>query len=141
MTTETQNAKNRFEDVVDALNRRDFDRFIETHSDDVVLHDHNETHHGVEAAVDHQKQLYDAFPDMRYDVKSVVAEGDHVTARWTVTGTHEAEFQGLPPTGEAVEIPAMGVMRIEDGKFSEVWLVYDRLGLMEQLGVLERPAA
>lgn len=141
MTTETQHAKDCFEDVVDALNDRDFDRFAETHADDVILHDHDETLHGVEAAVEHQQRLYEAFPDMRYDVESVVAEGDQVTARWTVTGTHEEVFQGLPPTGEAVVIPAMGAMRIEDGKFSEVWLVYDRLGLMEQLGVLEPRAA
>lgn len=140
MTTEPQNARDLFEEVTDALNDRDFDRFGATHAADVILHDHDETLHGVQAAVEHQQRLYEAFPDMRYDIEAVVADGDTVTARWTVTGTHEEEFQGLPPTGAAVEIPAMGVMQLEDGAFSEVWLVYDRLGMLEQLGALEPPA-
>jgi steroid delta-isomerase-like uncharacterized protein len=140
MTTESPHATDLFGDVTDALNDRDFDRFVELHADDVVVHDHDETLHGVEAAKQQEQRLFAAFPDMHYDVSSVVADGDQVAARWTVTGTHKGEFQGLPSTGKAVEIPAMGAMRVENGRFSEVWLVYDRLGLMEQLCALEPPA-
>lgn len=141
MTIPNQNAIDRFEEVVEALNARDFDRFAATHADDVVLHDHDETLRGVEAAVAHERALYESFPDMQYHVETTVAEGNVVAARWTVTGTHEGEFQGLPPTGNQVEIQAMGVMTGEDREITEVRLVYDRLGLMEQLGVLEPPAA
>lgn len=137
MTNPNQNATDRIEEVVEALNARDFDRFAATHADDVVLHDHDETLQGVEAAVAHERALYESFPDMQYDVETTVSEGNVVAARWTVTGTHEGEFQGLPPTGNEVVIPAMGVMTVEDREITEVWLVYDRLGLMEQLGALD----
>lgn len=137
MATTTTGAEDLFREVVDALNAREFDRFEATHATDVVLHDHDETLHGVDAAVAHQRALYDAFPDMRYELESIVAGGDDVAARWTVTGTHEDEFQGIPPTGEAVAIPAMGTATVIDGEITEVWLVYDRLGLMQQLGVIE----
>ena len=141
MPPETQTARDRFEETLDALNNRDFDRFAATHADDVVLHDHDETHRGVEAAIDQERRLFEAFPDMRYDLESVVAEGDQVSARWTVTGTHEGTFQGIPPTGEEVAIQAMGIMTSGAEGFTEVWLVFDRLGLLEQLGAIEASTA
>lgn len=141
MPPETQTAKDRIEDTLDALNARDFDRFAATHTDDVVLHDHDEIHRGVEAAIEQERRLFEAFPDMRYELESVVAEGDQVSAHWTVTGTHEGAFQSLPPTGEEVEIQAMGIMTSKAEGFTEVWLVYDRLGLLEQLGAIEASTA
>lgn len=139
MTPETQNPTDLFERVVTALNDRDFERFRKTHADDVVLHDHDESLHGIDAVIEHEQRLFEAFPDMRYDVESIVADGNHLMAHWTVTGTHENEFQGLQPTGRDVEIPAMGALTVENGLCSNVRLVYDRFGLMEQLGILESP--
>jgi len=139
MATETQNETDLLQGVVDALNDRDFDRFAELHAEDVVLHDHDEEFHGIEAAVEHEQALYEAFPDMEYTIEDTLAEDDMVAGRWRVAGTHEREFEGIPPTGEAIDIPATGTFEVENGKFTEVWLTYDRLGMLQQLGVVEPP--
>ncbi|WP_096391422.1 ester cyclase [Halopenitus persicus] len=135
----TRTNKELFRRVFDALNDRDFDAFADTHADDVVLHDHDEEFHGVEAVTEHEQALYEAFPDMKYTPKVILAEDDRVAARWTATGTHEGELEGIPPTGTEVEFPASGVLRVEDGKITEVWLTYDQLGMLQQLGVVESP--
>lgn len=135
----TQPNKELFRRVFDALNQRDFDAFADTHAEDVLLHDHDEEFHGVEAAINHQRTLFEAFPDMEYIPEDLLAEDDLVAARWAITGTHEGQFQGIPSTGEEIDIPGCGVVRIQHGEIAEVWLSYDRLGLMQQLGVIESP--
>ena len=69
------------------------------------------------------------------------AEGDKVVLRVTAGGTHEGEFQGIPPTGERVTITGIGIARIEDGRIAESWWDFDALGLMQQLGAISVPAA
>jgi steroid delta-isomerase-like uncharacterized protein len=63
----------------------------------------------------------EAFPDLHVTVEDLVAEGDRVTARVTMQGTHEGVFQGLAPTGKWVEVRAMDMFRISDGKIVEHW--------------------
>jgi steroid delta-isomerase-like uncharacterized protein len=139
MATETQDVKDLFREVVNTLNDRDFDGFAETHAEDVVLHDHDEEFHGVEAAVQHQQTLFESFPDMEYVIEDILAEDDMIASRWRVTGTHEREFEGIPPSGEELDVPASGISRVEAGKIAESWLNYDRLGMLQQLGVVEPP--
>lgn len=135
----TQTNKELFRRVCDALNERDFDAFADVHADDVVLHDHDEEFHGVEAAIEHEQTIYEAFPDMKYTPEDVLAEDNLVAARWTVTGTHEGELEGIGPTGKEVEFSACGIFRLEEEKIAEVWLTYDQLGMLQQLGVAETP--
>lgn len=139
MATATQDSEDLFRQTFDALNDREFDAFAATHADDVVLHDHEETIHGIDAVVEHEQTLYEAFPDMEYRLEEIVAEGPIAAARWTVTGTHEREFEGIPPTNATIEVPAQGMVHAEDGAITEVWLTYDRLGIMQQLGVVDAP--
>lgn len=139
MTTTTQSNTDVIRRVFETLNAREQDAFADTHAADVVLHDHDEELHGVEAAIDHQWTIYEGFPDMEYRLEDILAEDDLVACRWTITGTHDGEFEGIPATGEAVEIPASGLMRVENGQVAEAWLNYDRLGLLGQLGVVEPP--
>jgi steroid delta-isomerase-like uncharacterized protein len=62
-----------------------------------------------------------AFPDLSVTVEDVMAEGDRVAARVTMRGTHLGEFQGIAPTGKRVEVRAMDMFRISDGKIMEHW--------------------
>lgn len=139
MTTATRINEELVRRGFDALNERDREAFVETHSKGVVLHDHDEEFHGVEAVTSHEWTIYDAFPDMRYTIEDTVAEDDTVASRWTVTGAHEGEFEGIAPTGKEIEISASGTFRVEDGNITEVWLTTDRLGLLQQLGAVEPP--
>ena len=63
----------------------------------------------------------EGFPDLRITVEDVVAEGDRVAARVVMRGTHRGEFQGIAPTGKRVEVKAIDMFRISNGKIVEHW--------------------
>ena len=80
-----------------------------------------------------------AFPDSYFTVEDMVAEGDKVVTRKTFHGTHEGEFMGIPPSGRAVSMGLIDIVRISDGKVVEHWSMGDSLGMMQQLGVIPQP--
>ena len=84
--------------------------------------------------------LSTAFPDMHYTIEELVAEGDTVVIRVTVSGTHRGPFQGIPPTGRSFRQDQMHFIRFRDGKVVEHRAVRDDLGVMRQLGVIAAPA-
>jgi predicted ester cyclase len=61
------------------------------------------------------------FPDLSITVEDVMAEGDRVTARVVMRGTHRGEFQKIAPTGKRVEVRAIDMFRIREGKIVEHW--------------------
>lgn len=81
--------------------------------------------------------LLRAFPDIHVAVEDVIAEGDKVVCRNTVTGTHRGEYRGLPPTGKSVRYDEIFVIRFVDGRVAEMWGVADVLSQLQQLGALE----
>ena len=77
-----------------------------------------------------------AFPDNRHEVKEVIAEGDRVVLRCTLSGTHEGPFMGIPPTGRRIEVNEIHIYRLKGGKAVEHRAGRDDLGAMRQLGVI-----
>lgn len=82
-----------------------------------------------------------AYPDFQLSIDDQVAEDNRVAARWTMTGTHEGEFNGIPPTGKQVSHSGTIFYRLENGRIAEVWFLGDTMGLMQQLGVIPAPEA
>ena len=82
-----------------------------------------------------------AFPDMHWTVAEQISEGDKVVTRFEWTGTHRAEFFGVPATGRAVKVWGVVIDRLEGGKIKETRIIMDALGLMMQLGVFPAPPA
>jgi steroid delta-isomerase-like uncharacterized protein len=80
--------------------------------------------------------LRTAFPDIHYDIEEVIAEGDKVVARTTMSGTHRGPFFGIAPTGRRVAQEQIHIVRFADGKAVEHWAARDDLGLLQQLGVV-----
>ncbi len=85
------------------------------------------------------KKMRAAFPDLRFEVHHVLAEGDMVAARSTMTGTHEGRFEigpfgDIAPTGRRVEVRHMHFFRWVDGKNTDLWHIMDTPALMRQLG-------
>jgi len=77
-----------------------------------------------------------AFPDSYIAVDACVTEGDTVVSRWTLTGTHQAAFQGIPPTGRTVKFTGIEYNRVADGKFIEHWSQFDNVALLRQIGAM-----
>jgi len=80
--------------------------------------------------------LLAAFPDLHLTVEDVIAEGDRVVVRNTVTGTHRGEYMGLPPTGKSVTYNEIFIFRFANGRVAETWGVVDVLSQMKQLGAI-----
>ena len=76
------------------------------------------------------------FPDNRHEVEEVIAEGDTVVLRCTLTGTNEGEFMGMPPTGREIEVGEIHIYRLRNGKVIEHRVGRDDMGAMRQLGVI-----
>lgn len=85
------------------------------------------------------EMLLSAFPNTAVELEAVVAEGDWIAQRMTATGTHEGEFMGIDPTGEEIEVTVMAFHRVQNGKAVEEWQLYDAIGMLAQLGVVEPP--
>jgi steroid delta-isomerase-like uncharacterized protein len=126
----------------DLINAGDFERFGELLADDFVEHEASP----VEAeGRDVPKKLFAmfqaGFPDMRWTAEDVLPSGDKVVARVRVTGTHQGEFMGIPPTGKSIDVPVIDIIRFgDDGLAREHWGVFDQMRMMQQLGVVPPPA-
>jgi len=93
-----------------------------------------------EGTKQYHSHYFQAFPDMDITVDGMIAEGDHVAVYYTGNGTHQGELIGIPPTGKQVTASAVLTLRIVDGKIVEDWLDGDKLGLLQQLGVIPSSA-
>lgn len=78
-----------------------------------------------------------AFPDGRWTVEEMLADGDKVVCRWSFTGTHAGMLMGIPSTGRRVRVTGIVIDRVVDGKILEEWEEWDALGMMRQLGVVQ----
>jgi steroid delta-isomerase-like uncharacterized protein len=81
-----------------------------------------------------------AFPDIRWDVRDTVVEGDRVATLSFWTGTHRGDFMGIPATGRTVTVEAWTLDRYTGGQLAESRIIMDVVGLLTQLGVLPAPA-
>ena len=79
--------------------------------------------------------FYRAFPDLYHTVDETIAEGDRVVVRFTLRGTQSGEFMGVPATGKPIDVSAIAILRIVDGRVSHLRGVFDQAGMMHQLGV------
>ena len=125
----------------DAINRNDLDALEEMVDSDITDHDPAPGQGpGLEGVKQYFSSLHAAFPDVQMDVEDMVAEGEKVVARVSVSGTHQGEFLGIEPTGNRVTIKGIDILRITDGKVVEHWGNFDDLGMLQQLGALEPPS-
>ncbi|GAA3431983.1 ester cyclase [Kutzneria kofuensis] len=121
----------------DAINTRRLDALPEYMAADVI--DHNKIIHGEAdepgAAFDGFRQQLDAFGEGRMEPEELIAEGDRVVARLTVTGVHTGSHPRMPePTNRPFRVEQIWIFTLRDGKISEIRAVSDRLGMFLQLG-------
>jgi predicted ester cyclase len=84
--------------------------------------------------------LYQEAVAGHWDVREVLSVGDRVIVRWIGRGRHEGELMGVAPTGAPIEVDAISLFRVADGKITEEWTVWDALGLLQQVGAVPVPA-
>jgi steroid delta-isomerase-like uncharacterized protein len=94
---------------------------------------------GIDMLIQAAKAHYAAFPDWRHKIETLVAEGDNVAVKLIQNGTHKAEYEGIPPTGKVITMPAQCLFVIANGKVREFWAIENYLDFYQQLGMELRP--
>ena len=97
---------------------------------------HHTRSHGLEDEKQFIATYQAAFPDIHFTIEDQFSSGDKTVTRWTARGTHTGELAGLPPTGKQVTVTGILIGRHADGKLVEQWGMFDRLGLLQQIGAL-----
>lgn len=122
-----------------AFNEKDAGRIVSMLADDFVNHGAIPEAQGRAALPGLLAKLWKAMPDMRYRCEDVIAEGDRVVYRVTLTGTQTGPLEfarvQFPATGREVVTEQIHVLRIANDKVAEHWLGRDDIGMMRQLGV------
>src|SRR5215831_5286079 len=91
---------------------------------------------GLEGARQTLGMFLSAFPDLHFTVEDLIAEGDKVVARATMSGTQQGAFMGIPATGKHVTMTGIDINRFGGGKSVEHWVEMYTLGMMQPLGVI-----
>jgi steroid delta-isomerase-like uncharacterized protein len=140
MSTTAADNKELVRRYLNAFNERDLDTMEELLVEDVVEHGVHEELHGFEEIRTFLETHFETFPDYSGTTDAMIAEGDTVAVRYTVSGTHTGEYRDVEPTGNEATWTGMVMYRIEGDEIAEIWLEEDRLGLLEQLEVVDPPA-
>jgi predicted ester cyclase len=114
----------------------------EIYTKDCVIYGRNippEWRHGTAGFKAYGQMLHAAFPDIKIRHDSTVTQGEYQSIRWTFSGTHKGPLFGAPPTGKSVEMEGYDILRIVNGRISEMWVEQDMLSLLQQLGLAPAP--
>ena len=105
-------------------------------TEDVVVHGLGEPIVGRENFKPFFRAFAAAFPDINITVEDVITDGDKMSCRCTVRGTHTGEGLGFSPTNQPVEFTGGGLCTVENGKFTEVWNEFDFMRMHTQMGTV-----
>jgi steroid delta-isomerase-like uncharacterized protein len=131
--------------LFEALNARDLSLWAQHLADDYIAE-----HPGVSVLLNktrsmgYNQRFVTAFPDLHFEVLSVLAEGDHVLTHWTASGTHAERLatitgETIPPTRRRAAVSGAMITKVRDSKIVREWSYWDQLSLLAQLGITEQP--
>ena len=125
----------------DAWNKHDPDRYVKILDEKYMAESDTlpAPVTGREAGRQFMQMYVSAFPDLHFDIDQIFGEGDHVTTRWTATGTQRGELMGIQPTNRRTVTRGCSVSQIKNGKAVHDWIYWDTGHLLRQLGVLPAP--
>jgi aspartyl-tRNA synthetase len=120
-----------YQAYLERCNAHDFDGMTAFYTPTITVNDAPTPAHAV---TEQFAPLVHAFPDWRWEVRSLVTDRDLIALHFTVTGTHLGSFQGIEATGLRIAVPEFTLYRVEDGKFAQVWDLLDVNTLLAQIG-------
>ena len=80
--------------------------------------------------------LRTGFPDIKWTIEDLIAEGDKVIVRWSWKGTNSGSFRGFPVSNKMVNDNAIAIYQFSGNKVTHAWIQSDRLGFLMQIGVV-----
>lgn len=83
-------------------------------------------------------EVHQAFPDWEVEIQEIITENDVVTVRWAGEVTHQGVFHGIAPTGRKIAVSGINLYKIENDRIAREWEQMDSLGMIKQMGVIEK---
>lgn len=128
--------------MIKAINDRDYDLLDEVIAPDIVRHCQATPNLNIRSLVEFKDFLKvdgKTFPDSHITTEMLIAEGDLVAGYFTYSGTQEGAMGPFPPTNKKADLKYLGILRIEDGKIAEMWVEWDNMAFLTQLGHFPPP--
>jgi steroid delta-isomerase-like uncharacterized protein len=122
-----------------AMNTRQLDLLDDIMAQDFVRHCEATPHldiRSLEQFKDFLKQDVAAFPDNTQTFTHVLSDGALAAVWATYEGTQLGPLGPFPPSGKKVRFHFGGVLRVERGKLAELWITWDNMTILAQLGHL-----
>jgi len=137
-TTEDNKAKTM--QAYNAFNTDDWDKLATLMAPDFIDHNPDPGQKpGFEGVKEDFAGLRKAFPDFKFIINHMVAEGDWVCVHYTMTATNKGAFMGMPATGKSMTVDGFDLLHIVKGVATERWGVFDNAAMMMQLGMTPPP--
>jgi steroid delta-isomerase-like uncharacterized protein len=126
---------------VDAWNTHDVQRILACLTADASYEDLplGAVNHGHAEARQFIETGWAAFPDLRFELNASAISSSHGTAEWTMSGTHQGDFPGLPATGKTFSVRGVSVLELAGDKIRRVRDYWDFATVLQQLGFLPAP--
>jgi len=144
--TRTENSTN--EEIVrrmtDAINQRDLAALDDIVASGLLRHSGATPHLKIESLEqfkDFLRQDFAAVPDSRQEIDLIFSSGNFVAARVLYRGTQKGPWGTFPPSNRRLELPFIGILRVEDGRVAEIWVEWDNLNALQQLGHYAPPGS
>jgi steroid delta-isomerase-like uncharacterized protein len=129
--------------MIEAVNERDFDALDDLIAADVVRHCAATPDIDVRSLEEFKAFLHRdlaSVPDAAQELNLIFSRGPLVAAHVTYRGTQDGQMGPFPPSGRELSIPFIGILRVENGKIAEIWVEWDNLNALTQLGHFPPPA-
>ncbi|MFQ6105399.1 MAG: ester cyclase [Candidatus Glassbacteria bacterium] len=136
-TVQLEKNKEVIRQLIEAINTRNYDLLDEIVAPDFVRHCQATPDVHVKSR-DELKQFLqqdlEVFPDSRISMEMIIAEGDMIAGYFMFSGTQEGAIGPFPATGKKAEVKYLSILRLEAGKIAEMWVEWDNLAILSQLG-------
>jgi predicted ester cyclase len=129
--------------MIEAVNKRDFEGLDAVVAANVQRHSAATPGVVVENLEQFKaflRQDLAAVPDAQQTVNMIFSDGDMVAVHATYEGTQSGPMGPFPPSGRRLTLPFIGLLRIENGKIAEIWVEWDNVHALTQLGHLPPPS-
>ena len=123
-------------EMVDAVERRDFDTLRELYHADYEYWGNDGTAGGIDEALAVAQMYTSAFPDLKFEVAHETSCGDVSVVEFVARGTNTGDLGDIPATGNKAEVAVCNIIEVADGKIRREREYFDQLGMMQQLGVI-----
>ena len=117
-------------------NKGDLDSYLLMYAPSVVIHGIPGVEAGLECAKKFYQGFHRSFPDTQILVEDLFTRADKLACRFTVSGTHKADFMGISATDKFIKFTGITILKFIAGKCTERWNQTDLLGMLQQLGAI-----